>query len=96
MKLINLLLECEFLCGTKYFWKTIWTELSALKYLKDISRRSTAIRMTKYTNKQTIAKYIKRLKTVLSESSSNESEKNLMLSKLKCWLKTNIQKCLGL
>lgn len=31
--------------------------------------------MTKYTNKQKIAKYSKSLKTVLSESSSNEPEK---------------------
>lgn len=33
------------------------------------------IGMTKYTNKQKIAKYSKSLKTVLSESSSNEPEK---------------------
>lgn len=75
MKLINCLLECEFPYGAKYSWKIIWTELSAWKYLKGISRRSAAIGMTKYTNKQKIAKYIKRTKTVLSESSSNESEK---------------------
>lgn len=35
--------------------------------------------MTKYTNKQKIAKYIKCLKTVLPESSSNESEKKKII-----------------
>lgn len=51
--------------------------LNRTKCLKtqDISTRSTAIGLTKYINKEKIAKYIKDLKTVLSKSSSNESEK---------------------